>query len=55
MCYRNLLHKTEDDVITVLNERGDELLEKLKEKLDSPIPTIVSHTIYVISSIASGS
>lgn len=54
MSYRNLLHKTEDDIVTVLSEGGEPFLAKIEQKLQSNIPSIVTQTIYVLSSIASG-
>lgn len=35
MMYRNLLHKTEEDINFLLTETGEPLLNKLDEKLDS--------------------
>ena len=55
MSYRNLLHKTEDDITTVLAEGGEPFLTKIEEKLKSPYASIQTQTIYVLSSIASGS
>jgi hypothetical protein len=40
MAYRNLLHKTEDDIATVLAEGGEPFLTKIEEKLSSPYPSI---------------
>mmetsp|Transcript_21737 Transcript_21737/g.16049 ORF Transcript_21737/g.16049 Transcript_21737/m.16049 type:complete len:268 (+) Transcript_21737:176-979(+) len=52
---RNLLAKTEEDVQVVLAEGGQLLIKKLEEKLNSDIPAIQVHVVYVLSSIASGS
>lgn len=54
MIYRNLLSNTDQDIQGVLNEGGNQFLDKIEAKLNSPHETLVVHTLYVISSIASG-
>ncbi|CDW81757.1 armadillo repeat-containing protein [Stylonychia lemnae] len=54
MIYRNLLHQTEQDIQQVLSDGGDEFLAKLETKLDDKNQAIVLHSLYILSSIASG-
>ena len=51
--YRNLVYKTPDDINEVLGS-GDQLLNKLYEKLFSSKEDIIIHSIYVCSNIANG-
>lgn len=54
MIYRNLLSNTELDIQTVIAEGGAALLEKIEKTLASKHESLVVHTLYVLSSIASG-
>jgi len=55
MIYRNLLSNTELDIQTVIAEGGASFLEKIEKTLASKHESLVVHTLYVLSSIASGS
>lgn len=55
MIYRNLLCSKEEDIQTILNESGPKLLNNLEDKLSSNHESLVVHSLYVLSSIASGS
>jgi hypothetical protein len=55
MIYRNLLSNTELDIQTVIAEGGAAFLENIEKKLASKHESLVVHTLYVLSSIASGS
>eukprot|EP00347_Sterkiella_histriomuscorum_P015675 403356120 len=53
MIYRNLLYH-KDDIQQTLNDGGDTLINQIELNLDSKQPTIVTQTLYVLSSIANG-
>ncbi len=54
MVFRNLFHGTNEDIQQVLSDAGEAFLSKLEEKLNCPNTSTVMHTLYVMSSVASG-